>query len=112
MLAQRSIRPYVTQSLKITLLAPRAFAICGIKIKPITERKTPTIITVFISIEKYSLAFCFLPSPSVLATIALPPVPTRNPIEPSAIRTGITRFTAAKAFLPTMFDTKIPSTIL
>ena len=64
----------------------------------------------YISIEKYSLAFSFLPSPSVFDTMALPPVPIINPTEPSIITTGIIRLTAANASLPTKLDTNTPST--
>ena len=52
------------------------------------------------------------PSPIVFATRAAPPVPSMNPMEPSAMASGNTRFTAASASLPAKFDTNRPSTTL
>ncbi len=50
------------------------------------------------------------PSPMVLATSALPPVPNMKPMPPKIMMKGITRFTAAKDVLPTKLDTNSPST--
>ena len=58
------------------------------------------------------LAFTGLPSPSVLATSAEPPVPSMNPTAPSTISRGIIRLMAANGVLPTKLDTKMPSTTL
>lgn len=46
------------------------------------------------------MLFLFLPSPSVLETIALPPVPIISPTVPIIIITGIIRLTAANGVLP------------
>ena len=59
---------------------------------------------------KYWLARRLSPSPMVLATSALPPVPNMKPIPPNTMMKGITRFTAAKGVLPTKLDTNSPST--
>ena len=105
-----SVLPYITQSSAILPLAPSTTAIGRINIIPITDSATPDTMQRYISIEKYSLAFSFLPSPSVFDTMALPPVPIINPTEPSIITTGIIRLTAANASLPTKLDTNTPST--
>ena len=47
-----------------------------------------------------------------METTALPPVPAMNPMVPTPISTGITRFRAAKGVFPTKLDTKKPSTML
>ena len=100
---KNTVLPYVTQSFAILPLAPSKTAIGPVNITPDTTHR-------YTSIEKYSLAFSFLPSPSVFDTMALPPVPIINPTEPSIIIIGIIRLTAAKASLPTQFETKTPST--
>ena len=53
-----------------------------------------------------------MPSPKVLATSALPPVPTIMPTEAKIITAGKIRFTAARAVLPAKLDTKNPSTMV
>ena len=65
-----------------------------------------------IAVEKYSLAFSIFPSPSVFATMALPPVPIMKPRALMPIRKGMIRLTAAKALFPTKLETKSPSTTL
>ena len=107
---KNTVLPYVTQSFAILPLAPSKTAIGPVNIIPITDNITPDTTHRYTSIEKYSLAFSFLPSPSVFDTMALPPVPIINPTEPSIIIIGIIRLTAAKASLPTQFETKTPST--
>lgn len=62
--------------------------------------------------EKYSFAFLFFFSPSVFATIALPPVPIIKPRALNPIINGSMRFMAASAVLPTKLDTNNPSTTL
>ena len=62
--------------------------------------------------ENISFAFLFSPLPRVIATKALPPVPTIKPADDSIIRTGITIFTAANAVEPAKLDTKKPSMII
>ena len=86
--------------------------ICLIKINPKTDRIVAPIKAVKISIEKYSFAFSFLPSPSVFATIALPPEPIINPIAPTPIATGRIRLTAANAVFPAKLEINNPSIIL
>ena len=104
--------PYKTQSSMMVSLAPNKFAKGRIHINPMIDKRIPTPIVTMINIEKYRFACSCFFSPKVLEINALPPVPIINPNEPSAIRRGIMRLTAAKAFLPTIFDTKNPSTML
>ena len=108
---KNTVLPYIMQLLAISPVAPRSSASGFIKIIPMAERITPLTIQRYMSIEKYSLAFSSFFSPRVLDTMALPPVPTIKPVEPSIIITGIIRFTAANASLPTQFDTNTPSTM-
>ncbi len=61
----------------------------------------PPISVRYTSMEKYSFACFFLPSPNVFATIALPPVPIMKPRAEIAMRNGMIRLTAAKAVFPT-----------
>ena len=57
-----------------------------------------------------SRSACFLsPSPSVMPTRALPPVPNSKPTQPRIIRYGMMKFTAVNAALPAKFETKKPS---
>ena len=78
-----------------------------------TPLKTaPPAASTMTSMEKISFASTGLPSPSVLAMSALPPVPIIKPKAASAMMTGKMRFSAAKGFLPTKFETKKPSTML
>ena len=75
-------------------------------------RIAPPTASTTTSMEKIPFASSFLPSPSVLAMSALPPVPIIKPKAASAMMTGKMRFSAAKGFLPTKFETKKPSTML
>ena len=72
----------------------------------------PPAASTMTSMEKILFAFLGLPSPSVLAMSALPPVPIIKPTAASAMMTGKMRFSAANEFLPTKFETKKPSTML
>ena len=56
------------------------------------------------------LALAGSPAPRILDTRAVPPVPSMKPMPPRIITKGITRFTEAKAVLPTKLDTNRPST--
>ena len=60
---------------------------------------------------KNSSAFLLSPSPSVMPTMAEPPVPSMKPMVPISIGSGMMRLTAAKAVLPTKFETHRPSTM-
>ena len=51
------------------------------------------------------------PSPRVMPTMALPPVPSIKPTVPMSMGSGMIRLTAAKAVLPTKLETHRPSTI-
>ena len=62
--------------------------------------------------EKYRFASSGLSSPSVLATMALPPVPSIKPKEPKIMLTGNMMFTADSARSPMRFATNSPSTTL
>ena len=106
------IREYNTQSASRSPFAPSASAICGANAYPISPRTTDTASVTYTIREKYSFASSFFPSPRVMDTTALPPVPAMNPMVPTPISTGITRFSAAKGVFPTKLDTKNPSTIL
>ena len=55
---------------------------------------------------KSCFALSSSPSPIVLATSALPPVPSIKPRDPIIMITGYIIFTAARAVLPIKFDTK------
>lgn len=68
---------------------------------PSAERTMPPISVRYTSMEKYSFACSFLPSPNVFATIALPPVPIMKPKAEIAMRNGMIRLTAANAVFPT-----------
>ncbi len=76
------------------------------------EIKAPPMAVTHTSMEKYSFARSFLPSPSVFATMALPPVPIIKPSALKPIRKGMMRLIAANAVFPTKFDTNNPSTTL
>ena len=60
--------------------------------------------------EKYLFAVSLSPSPKRRETIAVPPVPSINPIAAKMAMKGYIRLTAEKADLPTKFDMKKPST--
>ena len=75
------------------------------------ESTTPSPATHQMKSVKYREASSGFPSPSVRATMALPPVPSMKPTEPTSIGTGMMRLTAAKAVLPTKFETHRPSTM-
>ena len=64
------------------------------------------------SMEKYLFAKSALPSPNVLATTAVPPVPIMKPKAPKIIKIGIIKLMAAKGILPTKLETNKPSTTL
>ena len=85
----------------ISGVAPRADAISAIKIYPMISRTAPQAMTKYISREKISFAFLFLPCPRVMDTRALPPVPIIKPMDERIIRTGMMRLTAANAVAPT-----------
>ena len=70
------------------------------KITPTTESATPSSSVTSTIMEKYRLASFFSPSPSTLATRAVPPVPIMKPMPPSTMIKGITRLMAAKAVFP------------
>ena len=76
------------------------------------ERIMPRMMVAYTSMEKYSLALSFFPSPNVFATMALPPVPIMNPKDASPITIGSIRLIEARAVLPAKLDTKNPSTML
>ena len=65
---------------------------------------------VYTNREKYRLPFSRSPSPKVLATMAVPPVPNISPTVDRIIRNGMMRFRAAKGVFPAKLDTKNPST--
>lgn len=79
-------------------------------ITPSAESTAPSISVKYIIMENSFSARSPSPSPSVLATSAVPPVPTMKPIPPSTITNGMIRFTAANAVFPTKLETKNPST--
>lgn len=62
--------------------------------------------------EKYRCASSRRPSPSVRATIALPPVPSIKPKAPMIMATGKMILMADRAISPTRFETNRPSTTL
>ena len=75
--------------------------LCGAKTKQMNPTTIDTASVTYTISEKNSLASSFFPSPSVMETTALPPVPAMNPRVPTPISTGITRFSAAKGVFPT-----------
>ncbi len=79
------------------------------KNQPPTASTLPSTKAKMMSSEKWRRARALSPSPRVLATSALPPVPIIMPKEASIITGGRMRFTAARAVLP---DTKKPSTMV
>ncbi len=111
-LAARIIRAYSTQYSSISPSAPSAREMGRASRTPAREMTAPPTAEAATSREKYWLASSGFPSPIVLATIALPPVPTMKPRVPRIIMTGYTRFRAAKGVLPTKLDTNRPSTTL
>ena len=110
--ASRRMRPYSTHKSSIAWSAPRNSDTCGRNAIPAAPNTIPTAAPAATNSENTRCARSFCPSPSILATSALPPVPSIYPTTPSTIRNGKIRFTAAKAVLPTKFDTNIPSTML
>ena len=77
---------------------------------PAMEIRIPPTTVTQTSMEKYLLARSFFPSPSVFATMALPPVPIIKPRALNPMRKGMMRLIAAKAVFPTKLDTNRPST--
>ena len=84
----------------------------SMKNQPPMASTEPTAKAKMTSSEKWRRARARLPSPKVLATSALPPVPTIMPTEAKIITAGKIRFTAARAVLPAKLDTKNPSTMV
>ena len=77
-----------------------------------TESRSPTPTASAARSEKIRFAVSGSFRPRAAPTNAEPPVPSRNPGVPAAIRTGNTRFTAVKASFPTKDAIKKPSTIV
>ncbi len=50
-----------------------------------------------------------LPSPSIVATMVLPPAANMNATEPKAEKAGMVMFNAARASVPMRLDMKTPS---
>ena len=98
---KKIILPYKMQLSSNSPVAPSAMLTCFVNKIPIIANKIPPTSVTYTISEKYSLAFFFFPSPSVLATIALPPVPIINPCADNAIINGIIRFNPANAVFPT-----------
>ena len=84
----------------------------SMKMRQNTDRTTPSPATHQMNMEKYREASSGLPSPSVRATMALPPVPSMKPKAPTIIVTGKAMFTAERARSPTRLETNSPSTTL
>ena len=75
-------------------------AVGSMKNQPPRESTEPTTKAKMTSSEKWRRARGRSPSPKVLATRALPPVPIIMPTEARIITAGKIRFTAASAVLP------------
>ena len=75
-------------------------AVGSMKNQPPRESTEPTTKAKMTSNEKWRRARDRSPSPKVLATSALPPVPIIMPTEASIIPAGKIKFTAASAVLP------------
>ena len=105
-----TVLPYITQSSSIAGVAPSICAIGLINMIPMTVVIIPHITVKYTSIVKYCDALFLSPSPSVLATSALPPAPIIKPKPPRIIMNGITRLIAANDTFPAKLDTKKPST--
>ena len=97
----KQILPYSMQLSSSSPEAPRKLATLGTNKAPSNEKITPNIAVTYTSMEKYSFASSFLPSPRVLPTSALPPVPIIKPSAEIAIRRGRIRLMEARAVLPT-----------
>ena len=82
-------------------LAPKREATWGARKIPSKESRMPPRKVTYTRREKYSFAFSGSPSPSVLATRALPPVPIMKPRADTPMIRGMIRFTEAKAVFPT-----------
>ena len=108
----KEIRPYKVQFLSSSPCAPSMRAIAGVKMIPSSDKIRPPMAVAYTRREKYSMAFSSFCSPSVLATMALPPVPIIKPNAEIPIINGMIRLIAAKAVLPTKLDTNNPSTTL
>ena len=82
------IRPYSRQFGSSSGVAPSSLAAGSSKSQPMTVDTVPITIVDAASIENRLFA-CFLsPVPSVMATSALPPVPTMKPRQPNACKNG------------------------
>ena len=75
-------------------------AVGSMKNQPPRESTEPTTKAKMMSNEKWRRARGRSPSPKVLATRALPPVPIIMPTEAKIMTAGKIRFTAASAVLP------------
>ena len=104
--------PYKMQSSSSSAMAPSRTAAGRSTSRATTVKITPSTAVAQTSMENSSLARFLLPVPSVIATRALPPVPSIKPMQPNACKNGIMRLTAANACLPAKLETKNPSTTL
>lgn len=105
-----TMRPYSTQSAIMASVAPRKRATGPMNAMPMPDSTTPSANVNSTIMENVRLAFSGSPSPRILDTSAVPPVPIMKPMPPRIMTNGITRFTEAKAVLPTKLDTNSPST--
>ena len=82
------MRPYIRQFGSSSGVAPSNWAAGSSRNQPMMVETMPITIVEAASIEN-RLSACFLsPVPSVMATSALPPVPTMKPRQPNACRNG------------------------
>ena len=79
---------------------------------PVTDSSRLNPVAKYTSMEKYWLASCRFPSPSVFATMALPPDPSIKPKAAKIMATGKMMLTADRASSPTRLETNSPSTTL
>ena len=95
-----TILPYSMQSSSIAGVALRSSETGRMSATPATDRTAPNTTVKPTIIEKVRFASSGLPSPSCLATSAVPPVPIMKPMPPNIIMNGMTRLIAAKAVFP------------
>ena len=105
-----TMRPYSTQSSIMASVAPKNRETGRMKTMPAADSTAPSASVNSTIMENVRLALSGSPSPRILDTRAVPPVPSMKPMPPRIITKGITRFTEAKAVLPTKLDTNRPST--
>ena len=105
-----TMRPYSTQSSIMASVAPKNRETGRMKTMPAADSTAPSASVNSTIMENVRLALSGSPSPRILDTRAVPPVPSMKPMPPRIITKGITRFTEAKAVLPTKLDTNSPST--